>query len=307
MSRITPGTLIVGIFAILFGLVGAYIVRKQLNSAPEAKAEAAPRLVRIPMAATDLAPDRTLTLGDIVIMSYTPEQLKKQKLPSEYMANAQQIIGRTLREPMQKGSTFTTTLFYPEGIGPDVSRRLRPGLRAVAVNIDATGGVNGLAVAGAMVDVLFRTNADTKNDRPETTVTLLENVEVLAVGENFVPGTKNTAAQKTVTLAASAQQVSALKIAEGKGVFSLSLRNPDDNGLAGGSGPRTLDKLLDLPERFTSEIYRGANKQTITFKDGQVVESRETEVPVARNGRGFKGPQVVGQTPTVPASTTVQP
>lgn len=287
MSRVTPGTLIVAIFAILFGLVGAYVVRKQLMVSPQvAKAEPS-KLIRVPMAATDLAPDRTLTLGDIVIMAYTPEQLKKQKLPAEYMVNAQQIIGRTLKSPLMKGETFNTTQFYAEGTGPDVAKRLKPGLRAVTVNIDPTGGVYGLASAGSMVDVLFRTMADKQNEIPETTVILLESVEVLAMGENTQTGAKNSPMLKAVTLAVSAEQASALKIVEGRGVFTLSLRNPADESLAGIGGPRTLDTLLNLPrkETHTSEIYRGTSRQTVTFQNGEIVSKEPAELPVVHRRR----------------------
>ena len=66
VSRITPGTVIVGIFAVLFGLVGAYGVRKYLQTEkPAPPPPAAPRTQIVPLASMDLQPGRTIVLGDI--------------------------------------------------------------------------------------------------------------------------------------------------------------------------------------------------------------------------------------------------
>jgi Flp pilus assembly protein CpaB len=80
MSRLSAGTILAGIMAVLFGLLGAYVVRKQLLNPPvaakpeEKKAE----LATIPLAAADIPAGRKITLGDIAILRLTPEQVKKR-------------------------------------------------------------------------------------------------------------------------------------------------------------------------------------------------------------------------------------
>lgn len=283
MSRITPGTVIVGIFAILFGLVGAYAVQRYLT--PPKVEEAKPEIqrFRVPLASADLEPGRPLALGDVVIMSYTAEQLKKQNLPDLYMTNPQQIVGRILREPAKKNAPFVTTMFYPEGTGPSVSERLKPGLRAVTVAVEGTGVLSGLVSAGSWVDVLFRTFENDSKNVPVTTVTLLEDVEVLAVGQNLIPGAKLDPDVTAVTLAVSPNQANALKIVEGEGVFSLTLRGDDDESLAANSGPQTLQSLLKLPPKqkpHKIEIWRGNHLQTVTYEDDKLVEQVTIDMPV---------------------------
>lgn len=291
MSRITPGTVIVGIFAILFGLVGAYAVQRYLNP-PQEEQQAEPEIQRIavPLASTDLEPGRPLSMGDVAILSYTREQLAKLDLPDLYMTNPNQIIGRILREPLEKGDAFTTADFYPEGTGPSVAERLKPGLRAVTVPVQGTGVLSGLASSGVYVDVLFRTHEDQEENIPATTVTLLEDVEVLAVGRNAIPGgqLKKEDQPDAVTLAVTPQQANALKIVEGKGDFSLSLRGDNDDSLAANSGPQTLHSLLGIPPKkqpHKTEIWRGGQLQAVTFEDDKMVDQVTIEMPVVHSHR----------------------
>ena len=105
MSRITPGTVIVGIFAVLFGLVGAYGVRKYLQAEkPAPPPPAGPRTITVPLASMDLTPGRTIVLGEVALLQLTQEQIdkwmKEGKLPQQYMSNPQQIIGRILKNAL---------------------------------------------------------------------------------------------------------------------------------------------------------------------------------------------------------------
>lgn len=312
MSRITPGTMIVAIFAVLLGLVGAYAVRRHLN--PPVAEKATEANLRIPMASSDIGAGRALTLSDVMIVSMTPSQLKKRGINAEYMSNPDQIIGRVLREPLTKGGVFTTSNMYPDGMGPDISARLQPGLRAVTVAVEGTGIVGGLARPGSIADVLFRVAADQVSDIPETTVTLLERVEVLAVGGNTVMGKANAGDPKTVTLAVTPAQANALKVAEGRGVFSLSLRSDTDASVAKGTDlPSTLENVLSLEPKlsYTTEIYRAGAIQKMTFEGERLVSQELFEAPVAANPRSNVPGQLIKQVePAVsvdPEPAAVQP
>ena len=206
MSRISPGTLVVGIFALLFGLAGAFAVREYLRPAPAEPVPVAstPPRVIIPLASVELEKGRPFTIGDVMLVPMTPEQLQKRDLPPQYMTNPQQIVGRILREGMKKGEAFATNQFYPEGMGPPLSDRLRPGFRAVTIALQ--GSSTGLTTPGSKVDVLFRVDSNEQNSRPETTLTLISGVEVLALNGNSVPGSRITDAE-SATLAVMPTQL----------------------------------------------------------------------------------------------------
>jgi len=289
VSRITPGTVIVGIFAVLFGLVGAYGVRKYLQDQKPAPPPppAGPRATIVPLASMDLEPGRVVVLHDIGLYSMTDAQMaerrKEGKLPAAFMSNTEQIMGQMLRVPLKKGDAFTPDVFYPEGKGPTIAERLDPGLRAVTISVDGTGALGGYDGPGSIVDVLFRSKADQAAGVPEATVTLLEGVQVLAMEQANSRQPPGSSLENRVTLAVTAAQANALKIAEGRGAFSLALRNPDDIELAASNVPQTLDGLLNLPGRreHVTQIFRGGTAQVVSFASAAPQTQPVLALPVA--------------------------
>jgi len=259
------------------------------------------------VASLDLEQGRRVSMGDIAIMRLTPEQIQEQALPQGYMTNPQQIIGRMLNDKLTKGQTFMTDQLYPEGLGPSVSQRLKPGLRAVTVEIANEAAVAGLAPAGSFVDVYFRSTVSTETKIPETTMTLLEDVEVLALGSSLLSGTPAPTRPfaGNVTLAVTPEQASALKVVEGRGELMLALRSPEDTGITSESTPQTLESLLGVvaaPQAIPSQttIFRGTAKSTESFSQETNVESaRITGGPI----RSLRPAEVDNEpTPVQPAS-----
>jgi Flp pilus assembly protein CpaB len=221
----------VAIVAILIGLGGAYIVRQQMHR-PEVPPMpvAAPQDVVVPVALNDLEVGRTLTINDIAIRSFSPEEFAESEFATmAYMRNSQQIVGRTVRTAIERGQAFMPEHLYAEGMGPDLAERLQAGFRAVTVPIENIGAVQGFARPGSFVDVLFRVDEDTEEERPEVTLTLLERIEVLAINTYTQPGQQvSMDADGSVTLAVRPHQAKILKVVEERGSLSLTLRNPED-------------------------------------------------------------------------------
>ncbi len=288
MSRITPGTVIVGIFAVLFGLVGAYGVRKYLQTeTPVPPPPAGPQLQVVPLASMDIEPGQKIVLGQVALLRLTPEEIDKRrkdgKLPPQFMLDPQQVIGRILKNPLKQGDAFQAENFYPEGAGPTIAEKLAPGLRAVTIPVEGTGALGGFDGPGSYVDVVFRSQPDDKAGIPETTVTLLEGVQVLAMEEADKRNPPGAKLENRVTLAVTATQANALKIAEGRGTFALSLRNPEDVEIAAATIPQTLDRLLNLPYRteHVTAIYRGGSAQTVSFPGAAMIPQPVVALPVA--------------------------
>lgn len=231
MGRINSGTMTVVIFAILVGLGGALVVRQQLRQRPEPvllepEPQSAPILV--PTAAVDLVPGQALTINEVALLSLAPERFQSSPYAKmAYMRSPEQVTGRTVRRAIKKGDAFLPDDFYPAGRGPGLADRLEPGFRAVTVSIENVGAVQGFAGPGSLVDVLFRSRPE--GDRPEVTLTLLERVQVLAVDTQVVPGQQvDLQSGGTVTLSVTPQQAKILKVVEGRGELSLTLRSDAD-------------------------------------------------------------------------------
>ncbi|QDT42255.1 hypothetical protein Pan241w_23370 [Gimesia alba] len=304
MAKISPGTMTAAIFAILLGLGAAYTVRQFMDKQPGppilAEDPVTPKKVLIPIASRDLIPGQTLSLDDISIYRATPEMVdeKFDSQGKQRIMSTQYITGRVLKTAIKAGQPFHTVDLFANGMGPGLSDILEPGNRAVTVAIHKIGNVAGFSRPGAIVDVLFR--SDATNGIPETTITLLEKVKVLAVGEIAVPGHKylsNSSGGKvvedySVTLEVSPEQGKVLKVVEDHGVLSLALRNPNENTevvSAGRSSDRlTLSNILGfIPNQRVSsmDIYRGGSLNTVHFKGNRAYKSQNwidaIETPVA--------------------------
>lgn len=280
MSRLSPGTLLLGVVAVMFGLLAAYVVRKNMSrEEPAPVVETPPPPVKtyvVPKAAANLMAGRTLTMGDVVIYRYTQEQVDAQPLPSGYMVSAEQIIGRTLKQELAEKSVFTPDMFYPEGTGPGIVQDLEPGQRAFTVRVEYDEAVEGFARPGTKVDVLFRVDADVENELPQTTVTLLQEVKVLSfdaspLADNPIADPRATRRRQTatVTLAVQPQDVIKLQVAENHGTFALALVSPDGNAVSYDGAPRTLSELMDRrpPLRTMMRVYRGASISELEFRE----------------------------------------
>lgn len=302
MAKISPGTMTAAIFAILLGLGAAYTVRQFLHKQPGPIALAEdppPRASKafVPIASRDLLPGQTLTLDDISILKLPPDQVEKQfhSQGRQRIMGTEYIVGRVLKTPIKAGQPFHTVDIFPKGMGPGLSDTLEPGNRAVTVAIHKIGSVAGFSRPGAVVDVLFRSHET--DGIPETTITLLEKVRVLAVGENSVPGHKygqggGQGTNYPVTLEVSPEQGKVLKVVEDHGVLSLALRNPNENTevvSAGRSSDRlTLSNILGfIPNQRVSsmDIYRGGSLNRVHFRGNRAYKNQNwidaIETPVA--------------------------
>ena len=241
MSRLNPGTVLAGIFAVLFAFAAAYVVRSFLVGEPPPQVAAKPAAdttIQVPTASSELLAGRTITLGDLALrpmeIADARKKIEAKEMPADFMTNPEQIVGRILREPVKVGDAFSAALFYPEGTGPTVADNLKPGFRAVTITVTDTGLVSGFASPTTLVDVLFR--SEKLDDFPETTSTLIEGAEVLAVGRFSYPNSQNNEQDDRgrvpdlvhATLAVTPEQAGILRVLEGRGEMSLALRSPDE-------------------------------------------------------------------------------
>lgn len=279
-----------GILAILVALAGAYTVRQLLQKPAEPVAAPTVPTVDIPVASIDLAAGKTIASGDINILRMTREQAANHKpaLPEIYMTNAEQIVGRILKVDIVKGQAFDSALFYPSGTGPSVADDLPAGLRAVTISVNASGLVDGHAMPGTIVDVLFRLDIPGDN-RPATSTayTILEAVKVLAVDRASFPGSQTAgagdgSAKVRVTLAVTPEQASQLKVVESRGELFLSLRSPNEK--SAGLVQADLDKVkaeLDVMNKEAKalrDIIRAAADIGTEFDDQGRLEKLNAKI-----------------------------
>lgn len=297
MPSLSTGTMSVGILAVAAGLVGAYGVRSALVKETTAVEEA--EVFEIPLASADLPSGRTIAIGDMGIAEMTVAEMREQGFPTSLlMRDAQQVQGRTLKVSVKQGEPFLTTSVYLEGQGPDVTGRLKPGFRAMNIQLDRTAV---LPAEDDRVDVVFRASPRSGDGDslpiPEVTKTILQGVEVLAVdvpraeptGVNTGTGLdlrrvnqRNSGPPPAVvTLSVNLEQANILQTVQGRGTLNLVVRSRSESLPVSGVDDQetyTLENLLGIkpppppPQAvlFRTDIYRAGQRSSTVFVGGVV-------------------------------------
>lgn len=241
MARLSAGTLAVAVVAILLALTGAFGVRQFLEEREAAVVEggseaATAQRITVPIAVTELDHGRVIRESDFAGISMSPEAFAKSEFAKRvFIDKIEQLKGRVLKEQIPAGGTVGPAELYSEGTGPTVAEKLPEGMRAVTVKVSGAGFADGFAAPGTFVDVLFRSEPAESGPTaiPETTITALNRVQVLAVDVNPYPKSELDVTGKTrsadaqearVTFAVVPSQATMLKALEDRGEISLALR-----------------------------------------------------------------------------------
>ena len=149
--------------------------------------------------------------------------------PQGAYSSKEQVIGR-----------ITMNKFYPDEIitekrisehlgGSTLSALITKEYRAISVRVDDVVGVAGFILPGNRVDILTTKMDRTTNQA--TTRTLLQNIKILAVDQEFSQDKEKPAIVRAVTLELKPEQAETIVQAMQEGTIQLTLRNPMDSQL----------------------------------------------------------------------------
>jgi len=220
-------TILVGAFAVIFGLVsavGAFISQRRAG-------EAVPTLEVVTSTAD-------LPWGTVIDATH----LKLSRFPSDAVPEGavrkiEDAVGRTSRDNLARGELLLAGRLTEPGVGRGLPPLIPKGMRAVSIQTpNVSSGVTGFVMPGNKVDVVLTMHGSGHQDPSGggRTITLLQNVTVLAVDQNIEAPNENMMDLKqmrTVTLVVTPQQAQELDLGQNKGVLRLTLRNPLDDAL----------------------------------------------------------------------------
>jgi pilus assembly protein CpaB len=152
----------------------------------------------------------------------------------------QDLVGRTLLYPLDKGQPITEKFLSVAGAGSGLVAKIPEGMRAIALRTDEVMGVAGFLLPDTHVDVLATVHTD-KNPEPETFI-VLQNAQVLAAGHQIQPDPEGKPAVVTVvTLLLTPEDAERAVLASQQGVIHFVLRGGADKNKA-------TDPPVDLGE-----------------------------------------------------------
>jgi pilus assembly protein CpaB len=236
-------TILVAAFAVVFGVisaVGAFISQRQSSGAEV--------MVEVVTAADDL-PWGTILTEQLVKLSRFP----KDSVPAGALTEIALVTGRTTRDTLSKGQMLLQNRLTEAGAGRGLPPLIPKGMRAVSIQTPTvSSGVTGFVVPGNKVDVVLTMHGQGTDDVSGggRTITLLQNVSVLAVDQNIEAPTENKMDLKemrTVTLVVTPKQAQELDLGQNKGILRLTLRNPLDEDIA--DVPQVTITSLTMPGR----------------------------------------------------------
>ncbi len=135
---------------------------------------------------------------------------------------------RLIMRPMEPFEALLAVKITEPGEDIGLTTRLEKGMRAFAIRVDVASGVSGFLRPGDKVDVYWTGQINTANGREDVTKLIQNAVHLIAVDQidNELNGARIA---RTVTVAASPEQVAALAQAQSTGNLSLSLVGAGDD------------------------------------------------------------------------------
>lgn len=155
------------------------------------------------------------------------------------------VAGRGLLYPVEEDQPITAKLLAAAGSGMGLATKIPAGMRAVALRSDEVMGVAGFLLPGSHLDVLVTYHTD-RSAEP-VTLTVLQDAEVLAAGQNMQPDPDGKPVTATVvTLLLKPDDAERAVLASTQGAIHFVLRSGSDKTHLP-SSPLALSQLSGAP------------------------------------------------------------
>jgi len=257
---------ILGVAAIAAG-AAALLVRGVLGGGTPATQAAAPVVIttEVLVASRDIVPGHILSV-DLVRWDPWPKSavssslITKDKQPDI----AKAVEGTVVRAPLVAGQPITDASIVHAGSAGFLAATIKPGMRAIALNVTAQTSAGGFVLPNDRVDVvLTRELPGGGNPKQYESSTILRDVRVLAVDQtSHQEKDQQSVVGKTTTVELTPVQAELMAHAEQTGVLSLTLRALGDSS----GDPTEGDTARPRPAQVAGS--NGDKSEVVVFRYG---------------------------------------
>jgi pilus assembly protein CpaB len=200
-------------------------------------------------------------------MLITEDMLATRVVPRAYVEDRailardrEKVVGLRMGQTVQAQQTLMwTDLAIALEERRNLSSLVQPGMRAVTVTASSRADKSyALIQPGDRIDVIATVESGI-NKEQKSSVVLLQNVLVLAVGTDTTVDQSERRAKENellLTLSLTVQEAQLLALATEKGKLSVALRNPDDVRITEGLADLSSTALADVQTRGQVQSVR---------------------------------------------------
>ena len=241
--------LIIAVLAALaFGLIAAVSVSRYLANAQAYTKN----LNNVVIAKVDI-PVGSRIIAEQLTVAQFPRSVAPE---GTYGKIDEKLIGRVAVTRIAAREPITESRLAPVGSAAGLSSVIPEGYRAMNVRVDDVVGISGFIMPNTLVDIVVVIDPpDNGNQRERISKIVLQNIKVLANGQNLDKPKNEKEAErvKTVTLQVTPEQAEKLALASSEGRLQLVMRNSIDQGdeVTPGANKKTLlsgERALPIPE-----------------------------------------------------------
>ncbi len=213
---------IVWLLALIMAAVSAWLVHRTIQEQSKVKPAEIPT-AQILVAKMTI-PARTVIKADWVELKAVPVNA----IPGDAARSGKDAVGKITRSEILAGEAIRKGRLLREDELLGLPLMIPQGYRGMTVKVDEIVGVGGFVRPGDLVDVLVTLNEGVVKEDEKVTITLLQNVQVLAAAQEMESpageAAKKGKVSSSVTLAVNLQQAQKLALAEENGKLRLVLR-----------------------------------------------------------------------------------
>ena len=256
-----------------------YLSEQEVATEPEPPvAEAPPAEPEPPVATWVLASARALPIGtlldedDVVRLEMTSDAVRREYIVATGATEPRTLRGYAVRVPLAEGVPLTWEAVVGPGQSGFLAAVLRPGTRAVTVQVGEATGFAGLIDPGDRVDVIMFARFDPGGGDEEVFAhAIVEDVRVIAVDRRVAsepePSADGEQSERsevtTATLEVSPAQGDRLVLGEHEGRLSLAVRSLAPDPAPPASTAVDLRELLMSPAEFKASERRLRREQEL--------------------------------------------
>jgi pilus assembly protein CpaB len=195
------------------------------------------------------------------------QMLAKRNMPKKYVhgnavapKDVELVVGQVLNYPLKRGDPL---LWTDIGAGTDgaqgtgLATTITKGERALSFAVDAVSGVAGLLKPNDHVDILSTVRSQESGE--EATITLLQNITILATGGQLAGGPTERGRYNSLTILVTLEEAELLVFAQKRGDLMVVLRNPED-----------IETFKEIPKVTFKDIMKSEFRKQIQVKRDRI-------------------------------------